>query len=109
LNLCKLEATGKNGKRQFLRMKTVMADELNVKTEISEAILNHAKQGMEEVYNRSEYITQKRNALALWADRVRSIVEGSERRSFQCAPQHSFPADREEAAGQGVPDAPRPA
>jgi integrase len=57
-------------------MKTAMSDGLDVKAEISEAILNHAKQGMEEVYNRAEYISQKQTALALWADRVRTVMEG---------------------------------
>jgi integrase len=67
-------------------MKTVMSDELGVQTEISEAILNHARQGMEEVYNKAEYIAQKRTALALWADHLNSIFEGAERKIIPMRP-----------------------
>jgi integrase len=68
-------------------MKTVMSDELRVASEISEAILNHAKQGLEEVYNRAEYIAQKRTALAMWADHLNSIIEGADRKVVPMRPK----------------------
>jgi hypothetical protein len=61
--------------------------ELRVASEISEAILNHAKQGMEKVYNRAEYIAQKRTALAMWADHLNSIIEGAERKVVPMRPK----------------------
>jgi integrase len=72
-------------------MKTAMSDELGVKTEVSEAILNHARQGMEEVYNRAEYLTQKRTALSLWTDHLKSIFEGAERKIILLRPPNQLP------------------
>jgi integrase len=59
---------------------TRMAD-LGVQPHIIEAVLNHVsghKVGVAGIYNRSSYEREVRNALALWADRVRAIVEGGE-------------------------------
>jgi hypothetical protein len=45
--------------------------------------LNHqtgAKRGVAGVYNKSPYEREVRTALALWADHVRAIVEGTERK-----------------------------
>jgi integrase len=64
-------------------MKTVMADQLDVRTEVSEALLNHAKRGMEAVYNNAQYLRQKRAALELWADYLRPIMDGSDRKVVQ--------------------------
>jgi integrase len=61
---------------------TRMAD-LGVAPHIIEALLNHVsghKAGVAGIYNRSSYEREVRAALALWADHVRSIVEGGERK-----------------------------
>jgi hypothetical protein len=50
---------------------------------VIEAILNHVsghKAGVAGIYNRSDYAREKRSALALWADHVRSVVDGDERK-----------------------------
>jgi integrase len=57
---------------------TGMAD-IGTSPYIVEQILNHQsghKSGIAGIYNRSAYEREVRNALALWADHVRSLVEG---------------------------------
>ena len=52
--------------------------ELGVQPHIIEAILNHAsghKAGIAGVYNHAAYESEKRRALALWADRLLAIIE----------------------------------
>src|SRR5262249_24347045 len=61
---------------------TKMAD-LGIQPHIIEQILNHQsghKAGPAGIYNRSSYQAEVRNALALWADRVHTLVEGGERK-----------------------------
>jgi integrase len=61
---------------------TGMAD-IGVPPHIIEATLNHIsghKVGVAGVYNRSSYEREVRNALALWADHIRTIVESGERK-----------------------------
>jgi integrase len=56
---------------------------LGVQPHIIEAVLNHqsgSKRGVAGVYNRSSYEREVRSALALWADHVRALAEGGERR-----------------------------
>jgi integrase len=56
---------------------------LGVQPHIIEQILNHQsghKAGVAGVYNKSPYANEVRNALALWADHVRTLVEGGERK-----------------------------
>lgn len=55
--------------------KTIMAEELDIKREITEAILNHSKEGLEGIYNTAEYIRQKRDALDKYAAHLMEIVE----------------------------------
>jgi hypothetical protein len=53
-----------------------------VQPHIIEATLHHFsghRRGVAGVYNRSPYEREVRAALALWADHVRSIVDGGER------------------------------
>jgi hypothetical protein len=60
-----------------------MPDKLGVQPHIVETILNHVsghKGGVAGVYNRATYEREVRAALLLWADHVRSVVEGSERK-----------------------------
>lgn len=57
---------------------TRMAD-LGVQPHVIEAVLNHQsghKAGVAGIYNRSSYEREVRAALALWADHVRTLVEG---------------------------------
>jgi integrase len=68
---------------------TKMAD-IGVQPHIIEAALNHHsghRAGIAGVYNRSTYANDIRNALATWHDRLRTLIEGGERRvlNFQSA------------------------
>ena len=70
---------------------TGMAD-LGIAPHVIEAALNHIsghKAGVAGIYNRSSYEREVRNALALWGDHIRSIVEGSERKVLQFATNES--------------------
>jgi integrase len=61
---------------------TRMAD-LGVQPHIIEQVLNHVsghKSGVAGIYNRSSYEREVRAALALWADHVRALVEGGEKK-----------------------------
>src|SRR5262249_39876898 len=61
---------------------TKMAD-IGVQPHIIEQVLNHQsghKSGPAGIYNRSVYEREVRAALALWEDRVRTLVEGGERK-----------------------------
>jgi len=61
---------------------TGMAD-AGVAPHAIEQILNHQsghKRGPAGIYNRSSYEREVRAALALWADHIRALVEGSERK-----------------------------
>jgi integrase len=61
---------------------TRMAD-LGVQPHIIEAVLNHYgghRAGVAGVYNRSPYEREMKAALALWADHVRALVEGGEKK-----------------------------
>jgi integrase len=56
---------------------TRMADELSVPPHVVEAVLNHVsghKAGVAGVYNRAVYANEKRQALELWAERVKVIA-----------------------------------
>jgi integrase len=58
---------------------TGMADRLGIQPHIVEAILNHAsgaKRGVAGVYNRAQYLAEKKQALERWADYVLALVEG---------------------------------
>jgi integrase len=61
---------------------TQMGD-LGVEPHIIEAVLNHHsghRSGVAGVYNRAKYVRQVATALALWADHVRSLIDGGERK-----------------------------
>jgi integrase len=61
---------------------TRMAD-IGVQPHVIEAALNHIsghKAGVAGIYNRSSYEREVRAALALWADHVRALVEGGEKK-----------------------------
>ena len=54
--------------------------ELGVSFEVAERVLNHAMPGLQAVYNRHNYMAEKRTALTLWAERVLSLAEKREAR-----------------------------
>jgi integrase len=61
---------------------TRMAD-LGIAPHVIEAVLNHQsghRAGVAGTYNRSRYEREVRSALALWADHVRALVEGGDRK-----------------------------
>jgi integrase len=63
--------------------------ELGVQPHIVEAVLNHVsghKAGVAGVYNRAAYEREVKAALALWADHVSSVVEGTERKVVPLRP-----------------------
>jgi hypothetical protein len=51
--------------------------------EVSEALLNHVKKGLDAVYNGAQYLTQKRRALELWTDYLRPVLSGANRKVVQ--------------------------
>jgi integrase len=56
---------------------------IGIQPHIIEAVLNHVsghKAGVAGIYNRSSYEREVRNALALWADHIRSITDNTERK-----------------------------
>jgi hypothetical protein len=58
---------------------------------IVEAVLNYvsgSRTGVAGVYNRAAYEREIRAALFMWADHVRSVVDGAEARSFRCGARH---------------------
>jgi hypothetical protein len=63
-------------------MVTVMNEQLGVAPHVVEAVVNHtsgaAKRGVAGVYNRALYAAEKRQAQDLWAEHVRSLIEGTE-------------------------------
>jgi integrase len=54
--------------------------ELGVSFEVAERVLNHAMPGLQAVYNRHNYMAEKRTALALWAEHVLALTEKREAR-----------------------------
>jgi integrase len=52
--------------------------ELGVSFEVAERVLNHAMPGLQAVYNRYNYMAEKRTALALWAEHVLALTDRRE-------------------------------
>ena len=48
---------------------------LGVPEIVSERVLNHLPQGLGKIYNVHEYLDEKADALARWAQEVANIVE----------------------------------
>jgi hypothetical protein len=48
---------------------------LKIAEEVREAVLAHARPGIKGTYDHHDYLDEKREALTLWAARLRSIVE----------------------------------
>jgi integrase len=67
---------------------TRLAD-LGTAPHVIEQILNHQsghKAGVAGIYNRSSYEREVKQALAMWSDHVRSLVDGGERKVLNFAP-----------------------
>jgi hypothetical protein len=47
---------------------------LRVPDTVAELVIGHARQGLAGVYDRHSYLEEKREALDLWAARLRDIV-----------------------------------
>jgi integrase len=65
------------------RTAATRMNDLGVQPHIVEVVLNHHsgfRSGVAGVYNRASYTAEVRAALALWADHLRALVEGGERR-----------------------------
>jgi integrase len=68
---------------------TKMADQ-GVQPHIIEAVLNHQsghRAGVAGTYNRSSYTKEVQAALATWHDRLRSIIDGEERKILPLMPR----------------------
>jgi integrase len=50
---------------------------IGVPPHVAELCVNHVKGGVEAIYNKYRYEREIKNALAMWADHVAAIVEGS--------------------------------
>jgi integrase len=62
---------------------THLGEKLGVLPHVVEALLNHVsghKAGVAGVYNHARYESETRAALALWADYIRALIEGAERK-----------------------------
>src|SRR5262249_34029248 len=51
---------------------------LGVSFEVAERVLNHAMPGLQAVYNRYNYLAEKRTALTLWAEHVLALAKKRE-------------------------------
>jgi integrase len=60
---------------------------LGIPPHIAELAINHARAGIQAVYDRHSYQPQIKAALASWADHVRAVVEG--RSSAKVVPLHA--------------------
>lgn len=58
----------------FRRTIRTHLPDLDVEDHIAEAVLGHAVSGIRKVYDQYKYVRQKRAALKLWEDKVRSIA-----------------------------------
>jgi integrase len=61
-------------------MKTIMSEKLRIRGEVSEALLNHKKKGMDAAYNHAVYREDKFEALTKWAGYIDAIVTGVDRK-----------------------------
>jgi len=59
------------------RTAATRMQELGVRGEIVDAVLDHAKGGVSGVYQRYGYVEEMRHALTLWSDRLRQILAAS--------------------------------
>jgi len=57
-------------------VSTTMHDKLGVPPHIVERILAHVQGGVAGIYNKAEYLAERRRALERWADHVATITTG---------------------------------
>jgi hypothetical protein len=50
---------------------------LGVPPHVAELVINHAKGGIQAVYDKHRYEHEVKQALALWAEHVASIIDGN--------------------------------
>jgi len=70
---------------------TFMA-EIGIQPHVIEAVVNHIsghKAGVAGVYNKAEYLPEKREAMSRWADHIDSIVAGKPEKVIQLRREHS--------------------
>ncbi len=60
------------------RTVATQLSELGALPHVVEKILNHTLQGVMAVYNRHDYMHERRQALDLWAERLRPIIEAED-------------------------------
>ncbi len=48
---------------------------LRVADEVAEMVIGHGRKGIQRVYDQHSYLPEMREALELWSNRLRSIVE----------------------------------
>ena len=48
--------------------------QLRVPTEVAELVIGHAQKGLHAIYNQHDFLDERREALELWAAKLRSIV-----------------------------------
>ena len=56
--------------------RSYLTDELGVSVLVAERALNHALGGLVGVYDKSDYIKERRHALELWASHLEDIESG---------------------------------
>lgn len=55
-------------------MRTQLAA-LGIRTEVAERCLNHKLKGVVDIYDRHDYLDDRREALTLWTDKFQNIIE----------------------------------
>jgi integrase len=60
------------------RTVATQLSDLGVLPHIVEKVLNHTMQGVMAVYNRHDYMSERRQAFDLWGDRLRAIIEAED-------------------------------
>jgi integrase len=53
---------------------------LGVEPHVAELAINHVRKGVEAIYDRHKYQPEIRDALALWADYISAVADGTERK-----------------------------
>jgi hypothetical protein len=59
---------------------------IGVQPHIAELVINHARGGIQAVYDRHQYQREMAAALAAWADHVSALVEGT---ALKVVPLHA--------------------
>lgn len=57
------------------RTASTQMSNIGIMPHIVEKILNHSMQGVMAVYNRSEYLPEKMEAMKIWSEKVKKLLE----------------------------------